>query len=86
MDFSSPSYTPDTVKSRIIRKNITTWILFLQFFIIRKFAFKITNKIIILATTFDYYPIRGGCVLSLCKGSMVDRVSKTVGNGSRIAE
>ena len=91
MDFSSPSYSADTIKSRIICKNITTTrILFLQFFLIRKFVFKITNKIIIFATTFDYYPIRGGCVcvcvLSLCKGSMVDRVSKTVGNGSRIAE
>ena len=62
MDFSSPSYSADTVKSRIIRKNITTRILFLQFFLIRKFVFKITNKIIIFATTFDYYPISGGCV------------------------
>src|SRR5918992_476667 len=79
MDFSSPSYSADTVKSRIIRKNITTRILFLQFFLIRKFVFKITNKIIIFATTFDYYPISGGCVCvcvcvcSLCKGSMVDK-------------
>src|ERR687893_277017 len=66
MDFSSPSYSADTVKSRIICKNITTRILFLQFFLIRKFVFKVTNKIIIFATTFDYYPIRGGCVFYHC--------------------
>jgi hypothetical protein len=61
MDFSSPSILQILPTARIICKNITTRILCLRFFLIRKFALKITNKIIIFATKFDYYPIRGGC-------------------------
>ena len=60
-------------------------IVFLMFFIIRKFTLKITNKTYMLATAMDDCRIRRGRV-SLCKGLMVGGVSKAMGIGSRIED